>query len=306
VAVDEERSGARRNREPRPATSAKPDADAEAVETVDLPGLSSVPGPLRAGLILAAFMGLTLPLMPLQYLLLKVAPGGARRLPNWYHRTVCRLLGIRLHVHGKVDSGRPVLLVANHVSWLDIPVLSAVAPLSFIAKREVGTWPFVSSLARLQRTVFVDRTRRSAVGEVATEMAGRLAAGDTLVLFAEGTSTDGNRLMPFKSALFSSVFQEAGPELSVQTLALTYTHLHGIPLGRADRHMIGWYGDMEMGDHAWTLLQSGPLDVHITIGDPMPIGKFATRKELASHTEVAVRSAVVAALRAGGKPIEGA
>ncbi len=306
MAVDEGRSGARRKRAAQPAASAGPEQDPPVAETVDLPGLSPVPGPLRAGLILTAFMGLTLPLMPLQYLLLKVAPAGARRLPYWYHRAVCRLLGIRLHIHGKVDSGRPVLLVSNHVSWLDIPVLSAVAPLSFIAKREVGTWPFVSSLARLQRTVFVDRTRRSAVGEVATEMAGRLAAGDTLVLFAEGTSTDGNRLMPFKSALFSSVFQEAGPELSVQTLALTYTHLHGIPLGRADRHMIGWYGDMEMGDHAWTLLKSGPLDVHISIGEPMPIGKFATRKELASHTEEAVRSAVVAALRAGGKSIEGA
>lgn len=269
---------------------------------VDLPGLSAIPGPARASLILTAFMGLTLPLMPVQYFLLRFAPAGARRLPNWYHRAVCRLLGIRLHVHGKIARDRPVLVVANHVSWLDIPVLSAVAPLSFIAKREVGTWPFVSSLARLQRTVFVDRTRRSAVGEVASEMAARLDAGDTLVLFAEGTSTDGNRVMPFKSALFSSVFKEAGRDLSIQTLALTYTHLHGIPLGRADRHMIGWYGDMEMGDHAWTLLKSGPLDVHITIGDPVPIKEFPSRKELASHTEAKVRGDVVATLRGSGRP----
>jgi 1-acyl-sn-glycerol-3-phosphate acyltransferase len=301
VAVAEEKPAVRRDRAPRAAVQPGREVREPGTESVDLPGLSPVPGPLRAGLILTAFMGLTLPLMPVQYLLTKFAPAGARRLPHWYHRTVCHLLGIRLHVHGKVASGRPVLLVANHVSWLDIPVLSAVAPLSFIAKREVGTWPFVSSLARLQRTVFVDRTRRSAVDDVATEMAKRLANGDTLVLFAEGTSTDGNRLMPFKSALFSSVFKEASSDLAIQTLAITYTHLHGIPLGRADRHMIGWYGDMEMGDHAWTLLKSGPLDVHIAIGEPVAIGNFATRKELASHTEAAVRSALVSTLRSGGR-----
>lgn len=301
MAVADGRSRARGEADAQPSSPGGAGLGGQAGPEIDLPGLSRVPGPLRASLILATFMGLTLPLMPVQYLLLKFAPKGARNLPHWYHRAVCRLLGIRLHVHGRVATGRPVLLVSNHVSWLDIPVLSAVAPLSFIAKREVGTWPFVSSLARLQRTVFVDRTRRSAVGHVANEMAGRLASGDTLVLFAEGTSTDGNRLMPFKSALFSSVFKEAGSDLSIQTLALTYTHLHGIPLGRADRHMIGWYGDMEMGDHAWTLLNSGPLDVHITIGEPVAIGNFATRKELASHTEEAVRSAVVATLRSAGR-----
>jgi 1-acyl-sn-glycerol-3-phosphate acyltransferase len=288
--------------EPEPANRREStDRKAAPGGEIELPGTSRVPGPLRATLILTAFMGLTLPLMPVQYLLLRMAPKGARRLPYWYHRAVCRLLGIRLHVHGRVAEGRPVLIVANHVSWLDIPVLSAVAPLSFIAKREVGTWPFVSSLARLQRTVFVDRARRTAVDQVADEMAGRLEAGDTLVLFAEGTSTDGNRVGPFKSALFSAVFKEAGSDVSVQTLALTYTHLHGIPLGRADRHMIGWYGDMEMGDHAWALLKSGPLDVHISIGEPVPLTDFASRKELASHTEEAVRAEVVALLRGGGK-----
>lgn len=264
---------------------------------LDLPGLNRIAGPLRGSLVLAAFLALTLPLMPLQYLLLRTTPSGARRLPYWYHRAVCRLLGIRLNITGRIADDRPVLIAANHVSWLDIPVLSAVAPLSFIAKREVGTWPFVASLARLQRTVFVDRTRRAAVDEVAREMAARLATGDTLVLFAEGTSTDGNRVLPFKSALFSAVFQENNPDVSIQTLALTYTHLHGVPLGRADRPMVGWYGDMEMGDHAWTLLKAGPLDVRIDIGEPVPLREFASRKALAGHAEGAVRRAVVAALR---------
>lgn len=267
---------------------------------IDLPGITPSADPVRAVTILSAFAGLTLPLMPVQYALLRLAPKAARQLPYWYHRAVCRLLGIRTEVEGAIARDRPVLVVANHVSWLDIPVLSSVAPLSFIAKREVGTWPGVASLARLQRTVFVDRTRRTAVGQVASEMSKRLAAGETLVLFAEGTSTDGNRVMPFKTALFSAAFAEEIPDLCVQTLSLTYTRLHGIPLGRADRSLVGWYGDMEMTDHAWELLKAGPLDAQIKIGEPIPLAEFAGRKPLAQHTEAVVRREVISHLRGRG------
>lgn len=260
------------------------------------------PGALRATAVLSAFLALTCPLMPVQALLLKVSPRSARRFPYWYHRKVCRLLGIRLHVEGAIASDAPVLVIANHTSWLDIPVLSAVAPLSFVAKKEVGTWPFVSSLARLQRTVFVDRGKRSTVGETAGEITQRLKAGDTVVLFAEGTSSDGNRVLPFKTSLFaaakpSRMEADGDPGASVQTLAIVYTHLHGVPLQRSDRPLVGWYGDMEMGSHAWELLKAGPLDVHVRIGAPVPLSQFTDRKELARYSEAEVRQAVTGLLR---------
>lgn len=265
---------------------------------------------LRAAGVLAGFLGLTLPLMPVQALLLRVSQPAARRLPHWYHRNVCRVLGIRLHIEGAVAANTPVLLVSNHTSWLDIPVLSAVAPVSFVAKSEVGRWPFVSALARLQRTVFVDRTKRAAVGDTANEMAERLAQGDTLVLFAEGTSTDGNRVLPFKSSLFAAAMpsgKEKSPDASVvvQTVAIVYARIHGIPLGRADRPLVGWYGDMDMQSHAWALLQAGPLDVVIRISPPVPLEDFAGRKELADKTEAAVRENLVRTLRArtAGEPV---
>lgn len=272
-------------------------AKPETPDQLHLPGINRVSGPLRAIAILSAFAALTAPLMLVQYAMLRISPKAARKVPVWYHRRVCRLLGIKLTIEGAIAHDRPVLVVANHVSWLDIPVLSAVAPLSFIAKKEVGTWPVISSLARLQRTVFVDRTRRSAVGRVASEMRQRLDEGDVLVLFAEGTSTDGNRVMPFKTALFSAAFSEANDNVCIQTLSLTYTRLHGIPLGRSDRSLVGWYGDMEMGDHAWALLKAGPLDARIRVGDPVPLSDFRDRKELARHTEEVVRSEVTANLR---------
>lgn len=257
---------------------------------------------LRAGLLLAGFLALTLPLMPLQAAFVRFSPRAARAFPHWYHRQVCRLLGIRVHIDGDIVRDRPLLIVANHTSWLDIPVLSSVAPVSFVAKREVGSWPFVSWLAKLQRTVFVDRTRKSAVGTATNQMASRLGASDALLLFAEGTSTDGNRVLPFMSSLFGATEpgQPAAREkaIHVQTLALVYTHLHGIPFGRADRPLVGWYGDMAMGGHAWRLLGAGPLDVHIRIGPPAPIDEFADRKSMARRCECEVRESVVRILRA--------
>lgn len=267
-------------------------------------------GRLRATLILTAFLTLTIPLMPLQALFVRVWPYAARRFPHWYHRRVCRLLGIRLHIDGAVAADHPVLLVSNHTSWLDIPVLSAVAPVSFVAKREVGSWPFVSALARLQRTVFVDRDRKSAAGQSANEIAQRLGQGDTVVLFAEGTSSDGNRVLPFLTSLFGAAKPPPGSavlppaDTVVQTLSLVYTKLHGVPLGYADRPHVGWYGDMEMTSHAWQLLQAGPLDVAIRIGPPIPLADFADRKALARHSETEVRRNVVRLLRGAGSDEE--
>jgi len=251
---------------------------------------------LRAGLILTLFFCLTLPLMPVQLALVAAKSRHAKRLPHWYHRQVCRLIGVRLHVEGILPrEGRATLLVSNHVSWLDICVLSAVAPLSFVAKREVGSWPFVSWLAKLQRSIFVDRNRRAAVAETTQEIMDRLRGGDTMVLFAEGTSSDGNRVLPFRTSLFAAA-KPRGPDAAeiergivVQTLAITYTRVHGLPLGRHRRPKIAWYGDMELASHCWELLKLGPLDAHIRLGEPVSLREYPDRKALALYTERKVR-----------------
>jgi len=269
-------------------------------------------GTIRAASILTGFFALTVPLMPVQAALLRVSPKGARRFPHWYHRQVCKLFGIKLHIDGAVAGDKPVLLISNHTSWLDITVLSAVAPLSFVAKKEVSRWPFVSWLAKLQRSVFVDRERRSAVGETTNEIMARLATGDTVVLFAEGTSSDGNRVLPFKTSLFaaakpptkSGVEQAPAADVVVQTLSLVYTRLHGVPINRWARPVVGWFGDMEMQSHAWELLKAGPLDVRIRIGDPIPLESFSDRKDLARRSEAEIRENVVRILR--GYPADAA
>ena len=256
---------------------------------------------LRAFLVLGVFFAFTLPLMPLQLLLLKTGSRYARTFPHWYHRQVCRLVGVRLNIEGKVAAKQGVLLISNHVSWLDITVLSAVAPVSFVAKQEVASWPFVSWLAKLQRSVFVDRNRRNEVGDKANEILERLASGDHIVLFAEGTSSDGNNVVPFKTALFAAAKPPGGPpmgaKVSAQTLALTYPKIYGLPICRRGRYVIAWYGDMDLASHAWRLLGLGPIDAHIRIGPPVPLDAFPDRKALARYAEEKVRKDVVELLR---------
>lgn len=260
---------------------------------------------LRAFLVLGAFFAFTLPLMPLQLLFLVTGSRLARIFPHWYHRQVCKIAGIRVDVEGEVAEKQGVLLISNHVSWIDITVLSAVAPVSFVAKQEVASWPFVSWLAKLQRSVFVDRNRRSEVGDKANEILDRLAGGDHIVLFAEGTSSDGNSVIPFKTALFAAAKPAGGAPMgaavSAQTLALTYTKVHGLPLCRRGRHVVAWYGDMELASHAWRLLGLGPIDAHIRIGPPMPLDQFPDRKTLARYAEDKVRKDVADLLRGGAK-----
>jgi 1-acyl-sn-glycerol-3-phosphate acyltransferase len=259
---------------------------------------------LRAFLVLSTFFAFTVPLMPLQLLFLATGSRYARTFPHWYHRQVCKIVGIRLDVDGEVAATQGVLLISNHVSWLDITVLSAVAPVSFVAKQEVASWPFVSWLAKLQRSVFVDRTRRSEVGDKANEILNRLAEGDHIVLFAEGTSSDGNSVIPFKTALFAAAKPPGGApmgaQVSAQTLALTYTKIYGLPLCRRGRYMIAWYGDMNLASHAWQLLGFGPIDASIRIGPPVPLDQFPDRKALARYAEDKVRKDVADLLR--GQP----
>ncbi len=258
---------------------------------------------LRAILLLAGFFTLTLPLIPVQALLLRFFPKSARRFPHWYHRQVCCLFGIKISSSGTVDQTRSVLLVANHTSWLDIPVLSAVAPVSFVAKKEVSDWPFVSWLARLQRSVFIDREKRGDVSRAMNAILDRLANGECIVLFPEGTSSDGNRVLNFRTSLFAAAkppekFARAlDQDVVVQTVAVVYRHLHGVPLSRAERTKISWYGDMDMLSHAWSYLKAGPLDVVVAIGAPQSLESYKDRKDLARRTEDDVRAHVMRTLR---------
>src|SRR6185437_15208856 len=164
---------------------------------------------LRCLLIAAFFFTMTPLLIAAQWLLEKLNLPGWGVVATLYYRVLCRLLRIHIRVVGAPVRDRAVLFVSNHLSWADILVIGALGPVAFVAKREVADWPLVGVAARLQRTVFVDRARRHQTGEAVGAIVGRLIGGTSVVLFAEGTSSDGNRVLPFRSALIGAVDEAA-------------------------------------------------------------------------------------------------
>lgn len=256
---------------------------------------SSILGTLR----LLVYGFITLTLTPIQVLILLSLPRLWWVLPFAYHKLCCRIMGLRVRVVGRPAGVKPTLFVSNHVSYLDIPVLGSIIPVSFVAKTEVAQWPGYGMLAKLQRTVFVDR-RRNTTLQQRESLRARLAAGDGLVLFPEGTSSDGNRILPFRSALLSVA--EAAPAerpLAIQPVSIAYTSVNGVPLGWGLRPLVAWYGGMELGGHLWRFSRLGQVEVVVQFHDVVRVGDFASRKELTRHCSEAVAGGVDGAL--GGR-----
>jgi 1-acyl-sn-glycerol-3-phosphate acyltransferase len=257
---------------------------------------------MRVFAVLVVFVLVTLPLMPLQWLAVAIKSPLRRRIPVLYHRFLLRLLGIRMRRTGAPVETRPLLIVANHSSWLDISIITAQAPVVFVAKSEIARWPFFGLLAKLQRTVFVERDRRQKTGEVNAQIAQRLAEGDPVLLFGEGTAGDGNRVLPFRTALIGAARDalaaagDAG-EIFIQPLSIAYVSQQGIPVGRYLRPRVAWYGKMRLVGHIGALVRSGAVDVSVAWGEPVTYNAATDRKALARQLESSIRGMTIAALR---------
>ncbi|MBV9572204.1 MAG: 1-acyl-sn-glycerol-3-phosphate acyltransferase [Alphaproteobacteria bacterium] len=258
---------------------------------------------LRAATILFVFFVATLIGIPWQSLALRLRLPRRKTFPNRYHRWLCKLFGIRVTIIGTPIQNRGVLMAANHSSYFDILVLSCAARVSFVAKKEVGRWPFFGTLARLQETVFVERERRSQAAAARQDIRKRLLEGDALVLFPEGTSSDGNRVLPFRSALMGAAESEVGTDaqgkiqyVPVQPVSVSYVGLHGIPMGRENRPLFAWYGDMDLVPHLWDAVKAGPFDVVVEFHPSMTITSALDRKALSAASEAAVRDGQARAL----------
>jgi 1-acyl-sn-glycerol-3-phosphate acyltransferase len=263
---------------------------------------------IRALLTAVLFFTATPILISIQWLLEKLGLPGWGFINTNYYRLLVRIVGIRVHVAGELVRDRAVLLVSNHISWADIMVIGSIAPVAFIAKSEVARWPLVGITAKIQRTVFVDRTRRQQTGDAIAEIVERLASGTTMVLFAEGTSSDGNRVLPFRSALIGAV-KEAGARaesgILIQPMSVCYTGLNGIPMGRQYRPLIAWYGDLDFIPHVRALMRTGAVDAVVTFGEPLTADGATDRKAMAKSLEATVRSLTAGTLRGRGRPAPG-
>ena len=237
-------------------------------------------GSVRAVRRALCVLAWTLPAMLIQGGCL-LLPGPAKVwFAQFYWAGVCRLIGLQVRVIGVTPTpgARPVVFVSNHSSWLDVPVLGGCLPACFIAKGEVARWPVIGWVARLGRTAFVSR-QRGATGRERTALEARLHRGDNLVLFPEGTTSDGSRVMAFRSAFFALAEGTAPP--LIQPVSVVYDRLAGLPTGRASRPLFSWYGDMDIASHYWRLARHRGMRASVLLHTPIDPARFADRKALA-------------------------
>jgi 1-acyl-sn-glycerol-3-phosphate acyltransferase len=202
-----------------------------------------------------------------------------RRLTHWWARGSARILGLRVETRGRPPA-EPALLVANHLGYLDVVLLASCLPTVFVAKRDVRRWPVIGGLAALAGTIFVDRdTPRDAL-RASRSIEAALARGDTVVLFAEGTSTRGERVLPLKPALLEPA---ARAGWAVRYAALSYRTPPGQP--GADE-AVCWWGDMEFLPHLLAVTRLPAFTGTVAFGaDPMRSGD---RRELAARLRAAI------------------
>ncbi len=263
-----------------------------------------VAGAVRLTLLIVGSILVVLLVAPLQWLSRRRGWRLGRVIPILYCRSLCWCLNVRPHFHGAPASG-PLMLVPNHVSWLDIPAIGCGGPVAFIAKREVAGWPIFGALAKLQGAIFIDRSRRRHILATNARVAERMLRGETVVLFAEGTTGCGSRVKTFHTSHFEAakIAATLGPaptRTKVQPVSIAYTRRNGIPLSRHDRPAIAWYGDMTLLPHLWGMVTGGPIDCDIRFAEPIDICPTSNRKVVGRQAERTVRHATSMALT--GRP----
>ena len=245
----------------------------------------------RKAVLLIAIIGVLAPLQCAAALL-----GGGRmpaRLPAFFHRLACRVMGVVVDVRGTMHAGQTVW-IANHLSYLDILAIGSVARCSFVAKDDVRGWPVFGRLARLQDTVFISRTSRRAA-DVGLALSAALDNGRSLVVFPEGTTSDGTAVLPFKSSLFEVfVADHARAGVTLQPLTVSVESIDGRNVDPTNRDLYAYHGDASLGPHLLRFLGTKGARVRLTFHAPLRDDTTVSRKTLASAAHIVVASGLVA------------
>jgi 1-acyl-sn-glycerol-3-phosphate acyltransferase len=256
---------------------------------------------LRATALLLALIATFAIGVPLQWLARRLGWPLRHRIQMYFSRIVCVIIGIRVEAHGRLAGAGPRFAVANHVSWTDVLALSSLHPFVFLAKLEVAGWPVLGVLARLQDTIFVERGNRRAIPQVNGALATAMRSGRDVVVFAEGTSSDGSGVLKFNASHFAMLSDieadEASPvAVTLAPVAIVYTDAAEGDGVRATPIDVGWYGDMTFVPHLWSLMKRGGVRCHISFGEAIAMAG-RDRKALAAATESRVRDLLQAARR---------
>jgi 1-acyl-sn-glycerol-3-phosphate acyltransferase len=264
-----------------------------------LPFARGLAATLRSACRTVALLAISAVAMPLQALLMRLVHGQrAFAIPRLWHRGVCAILGIDVEVVGRRAQGDGIVFVGNHVSHFDIPALGSVLPARFIAKDDMRSWPGVPFIAGLQQTVFISRRTRDAAA-VAAQMRDVLRQGHNLVLFAEGTTSSGERVAPFKSSLFAPLIATIGPavadERRIQPFTIELLAVDGHALrGARDRDRYAYYGGMDALAHLRGFLRGRGARLRLHLHAPIAVTSNMDRKSLTARVQAAVAAPLAA------------
>ncbi len=247
----------------------------------------------RFFLIILVFLTYT----PVYWLLLKINQPLGHRFGRFYLSSWRKCIGHQLIIRGELSKVKPTFFVSNHSSYVDILVLGTFIPARFVAKLEVAQWPIMGWLATHQATIYIDRNR-SAISEGTDKLFEAIDRGESLILFPEGTTSDGCRILPFGSSFFDVAMKK---NLVVQPITVTYAGWDRLPMPYFMRKICGWFSpDVDLLGHLWSISQWGTVQVIVDLHPPIKADKFATRKELAQATFQVVQEGL---LRAFDRPI---
>ena len=196
------------------------------------------------------------------------------------------ILNIKVTVEG--DEGQlergGYVIIGNHVSYVDGIVLGSIFPILFVSKREVKGWPIVGQWNTLCGTIFINRQRKELVGSLIEEMSGKLRQEANILLFPEGTSTNGERMLPFQTVPLAAPLRNRS--IIVPT-TIAYTNIDDKPIIATNRDLVFWYGDMDFVSHFWKLLALRSIEVLVTIQPKIECFRYpdtsAGRKKLAEE-----------------------
>lgn len=224
-------------------------------------------------------------LMPVQLVAVWLMPKSYGRLPYHFHRLVCYLAGIEIERRGHIPPHTPNLIICNHSSYMDIVILSSLLPTSFIAKAEIAGWPLFGWLGKLQRTVFIQRKRTQAAAHL-DQVTTALEEGRNLVLFPEGTSSDHNRVLPFKPTLLRVADTKINDRfIAVQPVCISFVGINSLPVGRMERPLFAWYGDMDLIPHMVRFLGQGKMQFVVEFFPPLYRDQFTDHKAMAQYAQ---------------------
>jgi len=204
-----------------------------------------------------------------------------KMVQSWCIRLL-RILKVKVIIHGDPSilfGTKPYLLVANHISWLDIHIINSIRPVIFVAKADVSKWPIFGYLASMLGTIFLKREKLSDIKRVIQLMKEKFINQEIVAIFPEGTSTDGKSVLPFKSNLFESAHQA---QVDVLPITIQYKENNEYSMRAA------FIGDMELIDSIKNILKSNHLVVHVHLSDGLP--SHLSRQELATQAHQLVAS----------------